>query len=385
MKPPRVLFVNGGILGLRSFHAFVTAMLPRQDRIRGESILLTEGLSLGDRAIRRALCQRAWRDGWLGVRNLDLARFRHEFHAGLLARRRIRAHWNGGVDVLHFHRQATAYASVGLMRRVPAIVTLDCTQEIVVQGAASKIERATYIPNVRRDGRVFAAASAIVAISQWAAGRLRAAYPECRTPVYVMPDPVMLEHFDPEWPDERRRRAAAGEPPRFLFVGGDFPRKGGPALLEAWETGGFARDASLDIVTDWPVAEKLPPGVRILRGIAAHSPAWKACWARADAFVMPTTNEAFGLVYQEAAAAGLPAIGTRQNAVPEIIEDGVTGLLVPPADRDALIAAMRQLLASAESRGTLGRAARRRIELTADPQAYFERLASIAVELSRSG
>ncbi len=52
---------------------------------------------------------------------------------------------------------------------------------------------------------------------------------------------------------------------------------------------------------------------------------------------MPTRNEAFGLVYQEAAAAGLPAIGTNHNAVPEIIIDGETGLLVPVGDRDALV------------------------------------------------
>ena len=53
--------------------------------------------------------------------------------------------------------------------------------------------------------------------------------------------------------------------------------------------------------------------------------------AGADIFVMPTRNEAFGLVFQEAAAAGVPAIGTRQNAVPEIIVDGETGLLVARA------------------------------------------------------
>ena len=45
---------------------------------------------------------------------------------------------------------------------------------------------------------------------------------------------------------------------------------------------------------------------------------------------MPTRNEAFGLVFQEAAAAGLPAIGTRLNAIPEIVADGETGILVHP-------------------------------------------------------
>jgi alpha-maltose-1-phosphate synthase len=382
---PRVIFVNGGILGLRSFHDFITAMLPQQDRIRGESILLTSDLTLKDRLIRRALCQRLWPDGWLGLRNLDLARFRHEQHAGLIARRRIDARLDAGLDVLHFHRQATAYGSLDLMARVPSIVTMDCTQRLVIDAASTAIERATYGPNLRRDGQVFAAASAIIAISRWAADAVRASYPACATPVHVMPDPVMLHHFDPAWPDARRRRAEDGGVARLLFVGGDFPRKGGPALIEAWTAGGFAGRATLDVVTDWPVAGPLPEGVRVHRGVAAHSPAWVECWAAADAFVMPTTNEAFGLVYQEAAAASLPAIGTRHNAVPEIIDDEVTGLLVPPGDRDALVQAMRRLIASAVLREAMGRRARRKIESTADPQAYFDRLADLIVELAARG
>lgn len=379
---PRVLFVNGGILGLRSFHDFITAMLPQQDRIRGESILLTADLTLRDRLIRRALCQRFWPDGWFGLRNLDLARFRHEQHAGLLARRRIDARLGPGVDVLHFHRQATAYASLDLMARVPSIVTMDCTQQLVMDRAASAIERATYWPNLRRDGQVFAAASAVIAISRWVADALHANYPSCTTPVHIMHAPVLLPHFDPAWPDARRRRAEAGGRPQLLFVGGDFPRKGGPALLDAWTSGGFASRATLDIVTDWPVPGPLPMGVRQHRGVAAHSAAWVDRWAGADAFVMPTTNEAFGLVYQEAAAASLPAIGTRHNAVPEIIDDEVTGLLVPPGDRDALVHAMGRLIESAALREAMGRRARRKIESTSDPQAHFDRLADLIVEIA---
>lgn len=382
---PRVLFVNGGILGLRTFHEFVTAMLPGQDRIRGETILLTADLTLTDRVIRRILCQSVWPDGLFGLRNLDYARYRRELHAGVLARRRIAALWNGGVDVLHFHRQATASASIGLMRRVPAIVTMDCTQRLVMDAAGSAAERTTYRANLRRDGKVFAAASAVVAISKWAADQLHAEYPECRTPVHVMPNPVMLAHFDPGWAEVRRRRAAAGGRPKFLFMGGDFPRKGGPALLEAWMAGRFAARATLDVVTDWPVPEPLPEGVRIIRGVTAHSPAWIECWAGADAFVMPTTNEAFGLVFQEAAAASLPAIGTNLNAVPEIIEDQVTGLLVPPGDREALVRAMDQLIGSASLREAMGLRARRKIEATADPVAHFERTIELILQVWRRG
>lgn len=377
---PRVLFVNGGILGLRSFHDFIAEMLPRQDAIRGEQILLTADLTVRDRVIRRLLCQRFWPDGLFGLSNLDLARFRHEQHAGMLARRRIARRWRQGVDVLHFHRQATAYGSLDLMRKVPSIVTMDCTQALLMDGASSALERATYLPNLRRDGQVFSAAAAIVSISEWAAASLRSCYPDCRTPVHVLSDPVMLQYFDPAWSERRRERAAAGALPRFLFMGGDFPRKGGPVLLDAWVAGGFDGRATLDIVTDWPVAAPLPPGVRLIRGVRVHSREWVDVWGGADAFVMPTTSEAFGLVYQEAAAAGLPAIGTRHNAVPEIVRHEETGLLVPRGDRDAIIGAMNRLAASAELRAAMGRRARELVEATASPQLYFERLTGIILD-----
>jgi alpha-maltose-1-phosphate synthase len=380
---PRVLFVNGGVLGLRSFYNFVAEMLPAQRQIAGEQILLTEGLTIGDRVRRRIVCQRLWRDGWLGLHNPDFARWRHELHAGWLARRRIGQRWGAGVDVLHFHRQATAYGSLDLMRRVPSIVTMDCTQVCVLQQARTRLERASYRPNVRRDGAVFEAASAVIATSAWAAGSIRDLYPRCQTPVFVMPDAVLLDRFDPGWMAARRARAAAGGLPRLLFMGGDFPRKGGPLLLDAWVAGEFAGRAELTIVTDWPLAGPLPAGVRWRCGVKAHSPAWAECWAHADAFVMPTSNEAFGLVYQEAAAAGLPAIGTRHNAVPELVLDGTTGLLVTPGDREALVAAMDRLVQSAELRVRLGRAGRDHIEATAAPGPYFARLAELVLDLAR--
>ena len=376
----RVLFVNGGILGLSSFNHFLRDVLPHQSVIEGQHIVLTEELSLFDRAVRRALCQRLWIDGAFGLRNLDLARFRHELHAGLLARRRIAAAGPERFDVIHFHRQATAYGSLDLMRRIPSIVSIDCTQECVEQDASSAIERASYRPNVRADGAVFRRAASIIATSRWAADSLRSMYPDCAAPVHVMPNPVLLAHFDRGWVEARRARARAGAKPRFLFVGGDFPRKGGPDLLAAWQAGAFHARAELEVVTNWAVPAPLPPGVVVTRNIEAHSAAWRACWAAADAFVMPTRNEAFGLVYQEAAAAGLPAIGTRHNAIPEIIRDGETGLLVPTADQGALQAALGTLADSAELRHRLGARAREIIEQVADPETYLDRLTTIVTD-----
>jgi glycosyltransferase involved in cell wall biosynthesis len=379
MTATRVLFVNGGILGLISFKHFLDEYLPRQSAISGRHVVLTSDLTIAERIVRRAMCQRIWRDGWLGVGNADLERFRSELHAGVLARRRM-SPFAGQVDVLYFHRQATAYASLGLMRRIPSIVSVDCTQAPVLDAARSAFERATYGPNVWMDGAVFRRAAAIIATSQWSADSIRAFYPGCQTPIHVLHSPVRLDLFDPVWIRMRCERASPAYRPRLLFVGGDFPRKGGYDLLAAWEAGRFADAATLDVVTDWSVEGPVPTGVTLVRGITAQSQAWRAMWAEADIFVMPTTNEAFGLVYQEAAAAGLPAIGTRHNAVPEIVLDGDTGLLVLPGDREALIGAMRQLIESAELRARMGTRARHVIEDVAGPDAYMRAMTDIVLD-----
>lgn len=380
----RVLFVNGGILGLSSFHRFLVEYLPGQSQIDGTHVVLTQNLTLFDRAIRRAICQRLWKDGALGLRNMDLARFRHELHAGLLARRRIASLGVNRFDVLHFHRQATAYGSLDLMRRIPSIVSIDCTQACVLQTATSAAERASYVPNIRLDGTVFRRAAAIVATSHWAERTLHAQYPDCPTPVHVVPNPVLLSHFDPRWIQTRRLRAGAGVKPRLLFVGGDFPRKGGFDLLDAWNAGSFHTGATLDLVTNWDLPSALPAGVNVWRHVEAYSPAWEARWADADIFVMPTRNEAFGLVYQEAAAAGLPAVATKQNAVPEIVHDSETGILVSPGDAAALAGAMHALIESAELRARMGSRAREVIEHAASPGAYMDRLTALIMEAAQS-
>jgi glycosyltransferase involved in cell wall biosynthesis len=374
----RVAFVNGGILGLLSYAAWLRRTITDDREIHAEHFILTEDLTPRDRLVRRALCARLWPDR-LGARNLDLARYRQELNSGLLARRRLLARGLQHFDVLHFHRQATAYAALDLMRRVPSIVAMDCTQTCVLQDAASALERWSFGFNVRRDGEIFRRAAAILSTSHWAERDLRRMYPDCRTPIQVMPNPVALDLFDASWPDERRARSRAR--PQCLFMGGDFPRKGGYDLLAAWEAGGFAARADLTLVTEWRVGP-LPAGVRQLRGIQGQSSAWIRTWREADLFVMPTRSEAFGLVYQEAAAAGLPAIGSHLNAVPEIISDGETGLLVAPRDPAGLARALDTLIGSAELRDRLGRNGRRKIERDAHPDDHRRKLVALISRLA---
>lgn len=377
---PNVLFINSGILGQRTFAAFVRReFAAERDGIRARQIVLADDLTVGERALRRVLCARVWPGGTGRLHNLDLHRFRAELNAGLVARRRIGRLERRGerFDVLHFHRQSTAYASLARMRRTPSIVSIDCTQGYLAGRARTPAEARSYLPNAWRERRIFDAARLIVSTSQWAADALRAEYPGCATEVVVMPNPVLLDHFDPGWPEERRLRSAAeGYLPRVLFMGGDFARKGGHDLLDVWVRGGFAARARLDLVTSVPPPESGVPGVRVHTGVRAHSPEWAALWHGADVFALPTRDEAFGTVFQEAAAAGLPAVGTRITAIPEIVGDGETGILVQPGDGAALAGALDRLLASPGLRHEMGGRARRRVEGQAAPGVYRERLAA---------
>ena len=382
-RPVRALFVNSGILGHRTVARLLREAVAREAGIEATHVDLSEGMTAGERIVRRVMCMGPAAGSFSGAAALTLPRFRHELHAGVQAARRIRALERRGArfDVLHFHTQATAYASLRRMRSTPSIVSIDITQRLAAAEADSPLGRLDYAPGAARDRRVFRAAAAIVATSRWAADDLAADQPECAGKIHVMPYPVPLDGFGARWAEERFAALSWTDgrvPARFLFVGGDFPRKGGPELLEAWREAEMADRATLTLVTDWPLAaSEIPRGVKVRRGVAPYTAAWFALWREADVFVMPTRGEAFGMVFQEAAAAGLPAVATRIAAIPEIVADGETGLLVAPGDARALGDAMRALAASAETRREMGEAARRRIERVASMEVYSERLTAL--------
>ncbi|MDI6749929.1 MAG: glycosyltransferase [Rhodocyclaceae bacterium] len=94
--------------------------------------------------------------------------------------------------------------------------------------------------------------------------------------------------------------------------------------------------------------------------------------ASLDLFVLPTHQEALGTAFVEAGAMGLAAIGSRVDGVPEVIDDGKTGLLVPVHDPPALAEAIIALLADPARRRALGEAAREKV------RQRFSRLAMVA-------
>ena len=377
-RPTRVLFVNSGILGHRAVACLLDDAARLMPSVAAEHVNLSDNLTYSDRAVRWILSRRLTPDDG-PARNLDLRRWRMELNIGLLAARRVRAaERSSSFDVVHYHPQPTAYASLSRMARGPVIVSIDATQQLAREEARSGLHRATYLPNIAHDRMVFRRAAAIVATSDWAARSLSANYPDTAHKVHVLPYPVRA-CVDPEWVEERYRRARRnGSPVRALFMGGDFPRKGGFELLEAWRAAAFGKRAELTLVTDWPIdAHQLPPGVRHVRGVSAYSPDWSELWRQADLFVMPARHEAFGMVYQEAAAAGLPVVATSVNAVPEIVRDGATGALVALHDSPALVGALHALVDSADLRRRMGAAALARIRIEGAPARYAGRLQSI--------
>ena len=75
-----------------------------------------------------------------------------------------------------------------------------------------------------------------------------------------------------------------------------------------------------------------------------------------DLFLFPTHSEAFGLVIVEAMAMGVPVVSADCDGVPDIVEHGETGLLVPPTDVEGLAAAVTDLLGDAKKRRVFGQA-----------------------------
>ena len=98
--------------------------------------------------------------------------------------------------------------------------------------------------------------------------------------------------------------------------------------------------------------------------VVAHGPLAPAqlgpLYAGADAFVSASAGETYGMVYAEALAAGLPIVGWRAGALPELVEDGREGCLVPPGDVGGLGRALERLSTDEAWRHRLAAAARER-------------------------
>jgi glycosyltransferase involved in cell wall biosynthesis len=328
--------------------------------------------SLLDRAVTKLLTRRLGSKTWRAA-DRDAFTLRADVAYSRAAARQIaREIDQTSYGVVHVHTQALALTSLSLMRRVPFVVSGDATaaQHARATGA-SRISSGS----IHAERRVFASAAGVVLWSEYAR---RSAIVDQQVAIerthVVMPG-VAPELFELE---AGRRE----DLPRLLFVGSDLARKGGLLLLDVFAERLSGR-ATLDIVTGAAIGE-LPPGVAVHRGVEPFSARWKALFASADAFVLPTTYEPFGIALAEAQAAGLPVVSTRDFAIPEIVVDGSTGLLVPALDAKALAQALDYLIENADGRRAMGRAARHHAQRAFDADRQAQKLLDVLLSSART-
>lgn len=132
--------------------------------------------------------------------------------------------------------------------------------------------------------------------------------------------------------------------PRFLYVGADWHRKNGAAVLDAFSV---VRQqipgATLDLVGDHPGIDR--PGVTTHGFLAREDPGAQRrldrLYAKATCFVLPSLFDAAGIVYLEGASAGLPVVVTSRGGAPEMVPNGA--VVVDPHKPEDLRAAMLSL------------------------------------------
>jgi glycosyltransferase involved in cell wall biosynthesis len=137
----------------------------------------------------------------------------------------------------------------------------------------------------------------------------------------------------------------------------------------------------IEIVGDGDAREEITAmfaafGDRVRMHGAVPLDALAPIYASADLYVWPALNEAYGMAFLEAQAAGLPVVAGREGGVPDVVADGSTGLLVEPRSVSALAAAIRALLLDPARRRAMGAAARERVLAYHDLPAARSRLAA---------
>lgn len=153
---------------------------------------------------------------------------------------------------------------------------------------------------------------------------------------------------------------------RILFVGRLEPVKGVDVLLRAFASiaSSLSPDANLRIVGDGSEKEKLAALARELEidhrvmfaGLFPHAAVYDE-YAKATLFCGLSRSEAFGNVFLEAQAAGCAVIATNVGGIPEVVKDGVTGILVPPDDVSSAAQAIKTLMKDSSLRARFSVAA----------------------------
>jgi glycosyltransferase involved in cell wall biosynthesis len=198
-------------------------------------------------------------------------------------------------------------------------------------------------------------ARAVVAVSNALADCIRAAGVDARR-VHVIPNGVDTARFAPRDRGEARARlGVAGDAPVVLFVGNLKPVKGIETLIRAFAAVAKTRpDAELVVAGAGPLGARLQALAErhglggSARFLGGRTPDAIAAWMNAASVLcLPSLSEGMPNVLLEAGASGLPVVASRVGGIPEVVHEGITGLLVAPSDPAALAGAIETALARA--------------------------------------
>lgn len=242
---------------------------------------------------------------------------------------------------------------------VPFVTLEDMTvrQARSVHPVFSRMSPAGVAAWERRRAGIYGRALACAAASHWAADSMIVDYG-------VDPERVGVVGLGANHAPDGRSRERDWHFPRFLFVGLDWERKGGPLLLRAFTR---LRDevpgATLDLVGGHPRVEAA--GVNTHGVLSSERTVDReqmaSLFARATCLVMPSLVEPFGIVHIEAAVAGIPSIGSSVGGPRDLI-GAEGGVVVEPGDERSLLLAMRRL-SDPDRAQRMGQAAWRRARL----------------------
>ncbi len=347
----RVHFVNENVGGHATMHlAIRRALEPRAD------VVATFFDVRPPTGLRRLAGARV---PGLDRLDADLQPLRIQTAASAVVRRHLAASDAPDCDVLHLYTHNVGLLSRTRLRAQPSVVSLDATNHQNAYRLPQR--RPTFLtpyalrPTLRLERAVYESATFVVAQSEWAAGSLVDDYAVPSSKIRVIPFGITLP---PAFPPAHG--PGRDDPlPRITFVGRSMDRKGGWRLLDVWSRH-LQQRSRLTLVTLDPVPPA--PGLEIHNDVRPGDGRLDAILADTAVFAFPTELDTFGYAAIEAMAAGVPVVANRTAALPELVDDQHTGLLVPPGDDEALRSALERLLADRQLRHELGQAGRRRVE-----------------------
>lgn len=301
--------------------------------------------------------------------DLDLHPLRDQLARSFLTRRYL-ASFDVPPDVLHLYTHNTALLSVGLMARQPTVVSLDLTNEQngyrLPQRYPTRFTPLSLAPTKALERRVYGEATALIAQSQWAASSLVDDYGVAADRIHVIPLGIGI-------PPLRSAPSSDGAA-RVTFVGRSMERKGGWWLLDVWRR--YVRDVSvLTLVT--PEHIQTEDGVELVDDIHPSDGRIFDILASTSIYAFPSPIDPFGYSIIEAMAMAVPVVAFDQAAVPEIVEDGTTGILVTPGDTRGFAEALRTLIGDPELRRRMGEAGRARALERFDARVTTRRLVEV--------